>query len=74
MTTITFKDDNDRKNFQFQMALTVLQQEVQSTLGIRMYRGNILHVLKRFVPNLPRTRKLAYKFLVEKGYYNETRD
>ena len=56
------------------MALMVLKQEVQSTLGIRMYRGNILHVLKRFVPNLPRTRKLAYKFLVEKGYYNETRD
>ena len=71
---ITFKDDNDRKNFQFQMALTVLQQEVQSTLGIRMYRGNILHVLKRFIPNLPQTRKSAYKFLVEKGYYNETRN
>ena len=48
------------------MALTVLQQEVQSTLGIRMYRGNILHVLGRFIPNLPRTRKSAYKFLVKK--------
>ena len=45
MTTITFKNNDERKNFQFQMALTVLQQEVQSTLGIRMYRGNILHVL-----------------------------
>jgi len=56
------------------MALTVLQQEVQSTLGIRMYRGNILHVLKRFIPDLPRTRKSAYKFLVGKGYYNETRN
>jgi hypothetical protein len=56
------------------MALTVLQQEVQSTLGIRMYRGNILHVLKRFIPDLPRTRKLAYKFLVGKGYYNEARN
>ena len=74
MTTITFRNDEERGNFQFQMALMVLKQEVQSTLGIRMYRGNILHVLKRFVPNLPRTRKLAYKFLVEKGYYNETRD
>tara|TARA_R100001163_G_scaffold104_1_gene215 strand:- start:392 stop:616 length:225 start_codon:yes stop_codon:yes gene_type:complete len=74
MTTITFRNDEDRANFQFQMALMVLKQEVQSTLGIRMYRGNILDVLKRFVPNLPRTRKSAYKFLVEKGYYNETRN
>ena len=74
MTTITFRNDEDRANFQFQMALMVLKQEVQSTLGIKMYRGNILDVLKRFVPNLPRTRKSAYKFLVEKGYYNETRN
>ena len=74
MTTITFKNNDERKNFQFQMALTVLQQEVQSTLGIRIYRGNILYVLGRFIPNLPRTRKSAYKFLVKKGYYNEARN
>ena len=74
MTTITFRNDEDRKNFQFQMALVVLKQEANSKMGIRFSRVSIIDVLKRFIPNLPRTRKSAYKFLVEKGYYNETRN
>ena len=30
MTTITFNNDEERKNFQISMALTVLRSEVQS--------------------------------------------
>ncbi len=53
------------------MALNVLEQETINTMGIRFYRGSILNVLKRYFPELPRTRRSAYKYLKKKGYYNE---
>ena len=54
-----------------QTALICLKGEANSKLGIRMYRGSIIQVLREYFPNLPRTRKSAYKYLIEKGYYNE---
>ena len=39
MTMITFENDQQRKNFRMRMALTCLEAEANSKLGIRMYRG-----------------------------------
>ena len=61
MTTITFENDEQRKHFQLKMALNVLEQETINTIGIRFYRGSILNVLRRYFPDLPRTRRSAYK-------------
>ena len=69
MTMITFKTDEQRANFQMKMALMTLQNEVQNTMGIRFYRGSIVNVLRRYFKDLPRTRKGAYKYLKERGYY-----
>jgi len=69
MTTIHFQNDEQRKNFQLKMALNVLQNETINTMGIRFYRGSIINVLKRYFPELPRTRKGAYKYLKQRGYY-----
>ena len=51
------------------MALNVLESEVINTMGIRFYRGSIINVLRRYFPALPRTRKGAYKYLKQKGFY-----
>ena len=69
MATIQFENDEQRKNFQLKMALNVLEGEVINTMGIRFYRGSIINVLKRYFPELPRTRKAAYKYLKGLGYY-----
>ena len=69
MTTIRFENDDQRKNFQMKMALMTLQNEVINTMGIRFYRGSIVNVLRRYFKDLPRTRKGAYKYLKERGYY-----
>jgi len=70
-TTIRFTDDEQRKVFQLKMALGVLESEVINTMGIRFYRGSIINVLKRYFPDLPRTRKSAYKYLKLKGFYRQ---
>jgi hypothetical protein len=41
-----------------------------NTMGIRFYRGSIVNVLRRYFPDIPRTRKGAYKYLVKRGYYD----
>ena len=69
MTTIQFNNDEQRKAFQLKMALNVLHGEVVNTMGIRFYRGSIINVLRRYFPELPRTRKGAYKYLKQRGYY-----
>jgi|TARA_Y100000592_G_scaffold58613_1_gene91744 hypothetical protein len=69
MTLIKFENDEQRQHFQLKMALSVLEQETINTMGIRFYRGSILNVLKRYFPELPRTRKSAYKYLRKLGYY-----
>jgi hypothetical protein len=70
MTTIRFENDDQRKNFQMKMALMTLQNEVINTMGIRFYRGSIVNVLRRYFKDLPRTRKGAYKYLKERGHYD----
>ena len=79
MTMITFKNDTQKKVYQIQHALNVLQFEAINTFGARMSsKINILAVLKRLWfdgisgPKLPRTRKSAYKFLMKKGFYKRS--
>ena len=74
MTMITFENNQQRKNFRMQTALICLKGEATSKLGIRMYRGSIVQVLREYFPDLPRTRKSAYKYLIKKGYYNGDRN
>ena len=70
MNTIQFEHEEQRKVFRMKMALNVLQQETINTdVGIRFYRGSILKVLKRYFPELPITRKAAYEYLKNLGYY-----
>ena len=67
---ITFNNDEQRENFRFQMCLQTLKAEATNAMGIRFYRGSIVNVLKKWFPDLPRTKKSAYKYLIEKGYYD----
>ena len=70
MTMITFNNDEQRDNFRKNMALIALKTEATSRIGLRMYRGSIINVLKKWFPDLPRTKKSAYKYLIKKGYYD----
>ena len=67
---ITFNNDEQRENFRFQMCLNTLKAEATNTMGIRFYRGSIVNVLKQWFPDLPRTKKSAYKYLTKRGYYD----
>jgi len=67
---INFHSDAGREKFRQFQILNVLKMEVMSTMGIRFYRGSIVNVLKRYFPDIPRTKKGAYKYLVERGYYD----
>ena len=71
MTMITFSNDEQRDNFRKNMALIALKTEATSRIGLRMYRGSIINVLKKWFPDLPRTKKSAYKYLTERGYYDQ---
>ena len=70
MTTITFKNDEDRKNFQITMALTMLRHEVKS--GHRVCdprKASTLRTLRWYWPDLKKTKKAAYNQLVKAGIY-----
>ena len=70
MTMITFNNDEERKNFQISMALTMLRSEVRG--GMIMCdprKGTTVRTLARHFPGLKKTRKSAYKQLVEAGVY-----
>ena len=67
---LQFHSDAGREKFRQFQILNVLKAEATNTMGIRFYRGSIINVLKRYFPNIPRTRKGAYKYLVKHGYYN----
>ena len=70
MTMITFKNDDDRKNFQVKMALTMLRTEVKTGLMVCDPRkGSTIKTLARFFQGLKKTRKGAYKQLVDNGTY-----
>ena len=70
MTTITFRNDEDRKNFQLTMVLTMLRHEVKSGLiACDPRKGTTVKTLRRYWPDLKKTRKAAYKQLVDAGIY-----
>ena len=70
MTSIVFKNDEDRANFQITMALTMLRDEVKSGLiACDPRKGTTVKTLARYFPGLKKTRKAAYKQLVEAGIY-----
>ena len=70
MTMITFNNDDERNNFQISMALTMLRSEVRG--GMIMCdprKGTTVRTLARFFQGLKKTRKGAYKQLVDAGVY-----
>jgi len=72
MTMITFRNDEDRANFQITMALTMLRNEVRfGLLACDPRKGTTVRTLRRYWPNLKKTRKAAYKQLVDAGIYEQ---
>ena len=70
MTMITFNNDEDRKNFQLTMALQMLRQEVKyGHIVCDPRKGSTVKTLSRYFHNLKKTRKGAYKQLVDSGIY-----
>ena len=69
---ITFNNDEQRKNFQISMALTMLRSEVRG--GMIMCdprKGTTVRTLARYFKGLKKTRKGAYKQLVDAGVYTQ---
>jgi hypothetical protein len=72
MTMITFRNDEDRANFQITMALTMLRNEVRfGLLACDPRKGTTVRTLRRYWPDLKKTRKAAYKQLVDAGIYEQ---
>ena len=72
MTSITFRNDEDRANFQITMALTMLRNEVRfGLLACDPRKGTTVRTLRRYWPDLKKTRKAAYKQLVDAGIYEQ---
>jgi len=72
MTAITFHTDEDRQNFQLVMVLTMLRNEVKyNIISCSPHKGTTVKTLRRYWPNLKKTRKAAYKQLVEAGIYEQ---
>ena len=72
MTSITFNNDDERQGFQIYMALTMLRREVKSGLRVCDPRkASTLRTLARYFPGLKKTRKAAYKQLLEAGMYKD---
>jgi hypothetical protein len=69
-----FHSDEGREKFAQMQMLNVLKMEAINTMGIRFYRGSIINRLRRYFPDIPRTRKSAYKYLIKKGYYDWDKD
>ena len=70
MTMITFNNDKERKDFQITMALTMLRSEVRSGLiSCDPRKGTTVKTLARYFEGLKKTRKGAYKQLVDAGVY-----
>ena len=65
-----FHSNAGREKFRQFQILNVLKAEATNTMGIRFYRGSIINVLRRYFPDIPRTRKGAYKYLFKRVYYD----
>ena len=70
MTMITFNNDDERANFVIGMTLTALRNEVKyGLLTCDPRKGTTVRTLARYFTGLKKTRKGAYKQLVEAGIY-----
>lgn len=72
MTMITFNNQEERDNFQIVMCLQILKSEVET--GIIMCspnKGSSVRTLSRYFPGLKKTKKAAYKQLVNAGIYKQ---
>jgi len=69
-----FHSDEGREKFAQMQMLQVLKAEAINTMGLRFYRGSIINRLRRYFPEIPRTKKKAYKYLVDRGYYDWDKD
>ena len=70
MTTLRLNNDYDRSNFQIKMALMFLESEVNTGMIMcHPSKGTTVRTLARYFSGLKKTRKGAYKQLVEAGVY-----
>ncbi len=72
MTTLHLNNDPEKiDTLKINGLLIALKNEALNPNGLRFFRGSIVKLLKRYFPELPRTKKGAYKYLLKKGYYVE---
>ena len=72
MTMITFNNDDERAHFVIGMTLTALRNKVKyGLLTCDPRKGTTVRTLRRYWPDLKKTRKGAYKQLVEAGVYDK---
>jgi len=70
MTTLHLNNDPEKiDTLKIGTLLIALKSEALNPNGLRFFRGSIVNLLKRYFPELPRTKKGAYKYLLKKGYY-----
>lgn len=72
MTMITFDNQEERMNFQIIMCLQMLKSEVKTGhIMCSPSKGSTVRTLARYFPGLKRTKKGAYKQLVDAGIYKQ---
>ena len=70
MTILNLNNDPEKiDTLKINGLLISLKNEALNPNGLRFFRGSIVNLLKRYFPELPRTKKGAYKYLLKKGYY-----
>tara|TARA_R100001509_G_scaffold17582_1_gene8834 strand:- start:310 stop:540 length:231 start_codon:yes stop_codon:yes gene_type:complete len=72
--TITVNLNNDPvkiKTLQIGSLLIALKSEALNPGGLRFYRGSVVKRLKKYFPELPRTKMAAYNHLKKLGYYGD---
>ena len=70
MTMITFNNQEERINFQIAMCLQMLKSEVETGFSMcNPRKGSTVRTLARYFTGLKRTKKGAYKQLVDAGIY-----
>ena len=72
MTMITFNNQEERMNFQIIVCLQMLKSEVETGhIMCSPSKGSTVRTLARYFPGLKRTKKGAYKQLVDAGIYKQ---
>ena len=70
MTMITFNNQEERINFQIAMCLQMLKSEVETGhIMCSPSKGSTVRTLARYFIGLKKTKKGAYKQLVDAGIY-----